>query len=99
MSLKQGAIEDFNQALQSNRQFAEGYNNRGNARSQLEDRQGAIEDYQKAAKLLTQQQRNTAQSDQLISTTAIVNDGKTIVLENFCDQEEISVFLKEFLEE
>jgi len=95
----QGAIEDFNQALQSNRQFAEGYNNRGNARSQLGDRQGAMEDYQKAAKLLAQQQRNAAQSDQLISTTAIVNDGKTIVLENFCDHEEITVVLKEFLEE
>jgi tetratricopeptide (TPR) repeat protein len=95
----QGVIEDFNQALQRNHQFAEGYNNRGNARSQLGDRQRAMEDYQKAAKLLAQQQRNTAQSEQLISTTAIVNNGKTIVLKNFCNDQEIPVVLQEFLEE
>jgi len=93
------AIDDFNQALQSNRQFAEGYKNRGNARSQLGDKQRAMEDYQKAAKLLVQQKRTTALSDQLIRTIVIVNDGKTIVLGNFCDDQEITLVLKEFLEE
>lgn len=95
----QGAIEDFNQALLSNRQFAEAYNNRGNARFQLGDRQGAMEDYQKATKLLAQQERETAQCDQLISTTVIVEDGTTVVLENFYDEEEITVVSEEFLEE
>ena len=85
--------------MQANSEYAETYNYRGNARFQLGDKQGAMEDYQKAAKILAQQQRNTAQSEQLISTTAIVNNGKTIVLENFCNDQEIPVVLKEFLEE
>lgn len=88
----QGAIEDFNQALQVNSKYAETYNNRGNARFQLGDRQGAMKDYQKAAKILANQQKMANQEvvyEQVVSTTLLVygNDGTTVVLEDFCEDD------------
>jgi len=54
---KQGAIDDFNHALQIDPNLAEAYNNRGSARNDLGDKQGAIADFQKAANLYVQQNR------------------------------------------
>ncbi len=50
-----GAIEDFDQALQLNPNSADAYGNRCVARYRLGDRQGAIEDCQKAAALYLEQ--------------------------------------------
>jgi tetratricopeptide (TPR) repeat protein len=52
---KQGAIADYNKALQINPNLAQVYNNRGNVRDELGDKQGAIADFQKAADLFQQQ--------------------------------------------
>ena len=41
----QGAIADYSKAIQLKPDYAEAYNNRGNARNELYDHQGAIEDY------------------------------------------------------
>jgi tetratricopeptide (TPR) repeat protein len=46
-----GAIEDYNQALRLNPDFAEVYYNRGNARDGLQDGKGAIDDYTRAIRL------------------------------------------------
>ena len=46
----QGAIADYDKAIERNPRFAVAYNNRGNAKSTLEDHQGAIADYDKAIK-------------------------------------------------
>jgi len=46
------AIKNFDQALQLNPNIAEAYYNRAKSRYKLKDRQGAIEDFQQAAKLL-----------------------------------------------
>ena len=46
------AIKNFDQALQLNPNIAEAYYNRAKSRYKLKDREGAIEDFQKAAKLL-----------------------------------------------
>lgn len=51
----QGAIQDFNQALQLNPHDAEAYGNRCVARHKLGDKQRAIEDCQKAAALYLEQ--------------------------------------------
>ncbi|MBD2672705.1 tetratricopeptide repeat protein [Aphanizomenon flos-aquae FACHB-1416] len=48
---KQGAIEDFNQAIKINPNLAQAYYNRGGVRKKLEDKQGAIEDYNQAIKI------------------------------------------------
>jgi tetratricopeptide (TPR) repeat protein len=40
-----GAIEDFNQALQLDSNYADAYFKRGHARSKIEDYKGAIDDY------------------------------------------------------
>jgi tetratricopeptide (TPR) repeat protein len=48
---KQGAIEDYNQAIKINPNDAYTYNNRGNVRSKLGDKQGAIDDYTLAIKI------------------------------------------------
>ena len=55
MGDKQGAITDFNQAININPKLAEPYYNRGNARLALGDKQGAISDLQQAANLFQQQ--------------------------------------------
>ncbi|MEM6754551.1 MAG: trypsin-like peptidase domain-containing protein [Cyanobacteria bacterium P01_C01_bin.38] len=47
----QGAINDFNQAIKINPQYAEAYYNRGNARTQLQDYQEAINDFNQAIKI------------------------------------------------
>ena len=47
----QGAIADYDRALELNPQFAQAYYNRGNAKRTLKDYQGAIADYDKAIEL------------------------------------------------
>jgi tetratricopeptide (TPR) repeat protein len=47
----QGAIADFDEAIQLNPKFTEAYNNRGNARVILGDKQGALADFNKAIEL------------------------------------------------
>ena len=48
---KQGAIADFNKAIELKPDYAEAYNNRGNARSESGNKQGAIADYTIAIEL------------------------------------------------
>ncbi|MFM6218818.1 MAG: tetratricopeptide repeat protein, partial [Dolichospermum sp.] len=48
---KQGAIDDFNQAIKINPNEALAYNNRGFVRDDLGDKQGAIDDYNQAIKI------------------------------------------------
>ncbi|MHC5724876.1 MAG: tetratricopeptide repeat protein, partial [Nostoc sp.] len=59
----EGAITDFDQALQISPRDAEIYNNRGNAHSHLGDRQGAMEDYQKATELLAEEGKIADEGD------------------------------------
>ena len=47
----QGAIADFNNALDINPQLDYAYNSRGNAKGDLKDYQGAIADYSKAIEI------------------------------------------------
>ncbi|MHC5933067.1 tetratricopeptide repeat protein [Nostoc sp.] len=47
----QGAIDDYNQALKINPDYALAYSNRGSARHNLADNQGAIDDYTQALKI------------------------------------------------
>ena len=48
---KQGAIDDFNQAIKINPNYARAYFDRGNARYELGDKQGAIEDFNQLLKI------------------------------------------------
>jgi tetratricopeptide (TPR) repeat protein len=48
---KQGAIDDYNQAIKINPNLAEAYSNRGAVRDDLGDKQGAIDDYNQAIKI------------------------------------------------
>ncbi|MDM3850523.1 MAG: tetratricopeptide repeat protein [Aphanizomenon gracile PMC627.10] len=48
---KQGAIDDYNQAIKINPNYADAYYNRGNVRDDLGDKQGAIDDYNQAIKI------------------------------------------------
>ena len=47
----QGAIADFDKAIEINPKYADAYNNRGNAKNQLKQYQEAIADYNKAIEL------------------------------------------------
>ncbi|WP_051410946.1 tetratricopeptide repeat protein [Synechococcus sp. CC9616] len=47
----QGAIDDFNKAIEINPQDADAYNNRGGAKIELGDYQGAIDDWSKAIEI------------------------------------------------
>lgn len=49
----EGAIEDFNKAIELDPQFAEAYNNRGIAKFKLGDLNGACSDWHKAGELGT----------------------------------------------
>ncbi len=51
----QGALIDFNQALQIKPNYADAYNNRGIVKDDLGDKQGALADYNQAAQLYLQQ--------------------------------------------
>nr|WP_258003953.1 tetratricopeptide repeat protein [Fischerella thermalis] len=55
---KQGAIEDFNQAIEINPNNANAYKNRGNIRAESGDKNGGIQDLQKAAELFQRQGNN-----------------------------------------
>lgn len=47
----QGAIADYNKAIEINPKFAEAYSRRGNAKLKLQDHRGAMADYNKAAEV------------------------------------------------
>ncbi|HAJ59184.1 MAG TPA: hypothetical protein DCP31_07920, partial [Cyanobacteria bacterium UBA8543] len=51
----QQAIEDCSQVVRAKPDFAGAYGNRGRARAALKDYQGAVKDYQLAAKLFLKQ--------------------------------------------
>jgi tetratricopeptide (TPR) repeat protein len=53
------ALADYNQALTLNRRLVGIYINRGNLKDKLNDRPGAIQDFQAAARLFRQQGRTT----------------------------------------
>ncbi|MFN7412359.1 MAG: tetratricopeptide repeat-containing serine protease family protein [Dolichospermum sp.] len=48
---KQGAIDNYNQAIKINPNLAQAYNNRGLTKYELGDKQGAIDDYNQAIKI------------------------------------------------
>ena len=48
------SLADYDRAIQLNPNYADAYNNRGNLKSTLDDKQSAIQDYQKAADLYKQ---------------------------------------------
>jgi tetratricopeptide (TPR) repeat protein len=48
---KQGALADFNKAIELDPNFAKFYGNRGSVKSELGDKQGALADYNKAIEL------------------------------------------------
>lgn len=50
-----GAIESYTRAIECDPTFARAYGNRGMVRSNLGDRRGAVEDWQKAAELFLAQ--------------------------------------------
>ncbi|MFM5956144.1 MAG: tetratricopeptide repeat protein, partial [Dolichospermum sp.] len=52
---KQGAIDDYTQAIKINPNYAQAYGNRGIAKAQSGDKQGAREDLQRAAQLFKAQ--------------------------------------------
>jgi regulator of sirC expression with transglutaminase-like and TPR domain len=58
-------VADYNSTLKINPNYAQAYGKRGLARYQLGDKQGAINDLQKAAELF-QQQGNTDLSQQAL---------------------------------
>ena len=65
---KAGAIKDYTQAITINPQFAEPYNNRGNAKDDLGDKAGAIKDFTQAITINPQDakaysNRGTAKSE------------------------------------
>ena len=51
MGDKEGAIADYNKAIEIKPDYALAYNNRGNARYNLGDKEGAIADYNKAIEI------------------------------------------------
>ncbi len=57
---KQGAIEDYTQAIRLNPKYADAFYRRGKTRVALGDKQGAIEDYQQAASLSLEQNNTGA---------------------------------------
>ena len=49
--ISSGAIDDYNKAIEINPQYAEAFNNRGNAKAKLGDKEGACLDWRKAGEL------------------------------------------------
>jgi tetratricopeptide (TPR) repeat protein len=59
------AIADYNKSIEINPNLAQAYNNRGIARSALGDKEGAIEDFQKAVNLYKEQGNQKLSQDSL----------------------------------
>ncbi|WP_137666513.1 tetratricopeptide repeat protein, partial [Sphaerospermopsis reniformis] len=60
---KQGAIDDYNQAIKINPNYANAYIGRGNVRDDLGDKQGAIKDFQTAANIYKKEGKETDYQD------------------------------------
>ncbi|MBD2250591.1 tetratricopeptide repeat protein [Nostoc parmelioides] len=68
-----GAIENFNQAIRMNPNYALAYKSRGFAKVQLGDEKEAIEDLQRAADIF-QEQEETAEYLEVINIIKQIND-------------------------
>lgn len=73
----QGAITDFSHAIQINPGMGEIYQQRGDTRSLVGDNKGAMEDYQKAASLCTEEETTYSWSE---------HEDTTEVLEEFLEE-------------
>ena len=56
--IRKGALEDFNKAIELKADYADAFVNRGKAKSNLGDNDGACEDWQKAYKFGLEEARD-----------------------------------------